>query len=69
MYACVGHSKSVGIEWRFGAITGPTDSVAESGVPRGGGVWGVQIPPLREILNARQNRARLNPIVKAVKNC
>ena len=39
---------------------------ASSGVPRGV-VWGVQNPP--EILNARQNRAKLNPIVKTVKNC
>jgi len=33
-----------------------------------GGVWGVQIPSL-EILKALQNRAKLNPIVKTVKNC
>ena len=33
-----------------------------------GGVWGVQTPP-PEILKALQNRAKLNPIVKAVKNC
>jgi len=32
-----------------------------------GGVWGVQIPP--EILKALQNCAKLNPIVKTVKNC
>ena len=37
-----------------------------SGVPRGG-VWGVQTPP--EIPKAHQNRAKLNPIVKIVKNC
>ena len=36
-----------------------------SGVPRG--VWGVQTPP--EIPTALQNRAKLNPTVKAVKNC
>ena len=36
-----------------------------SGVPRG--VWGFQIP--HEILKALQNRAKLNPIVKTVKNC
>ena len=34
----------------------------------GGGVWGVQTPP-PEILRALQNRAKLNPIVKTVKNC
>ena len=34
---------------------------------RGGGVWGVQPPP--EIPKAFQNRAKLNPIVKNVKNC
>ena len=32
-----------------------------------GGGWGVQPPP--EILMALQNRAKLNPIVKTVKNC
>jgi len=37
-----------------------------SGVPRG--VWGVQTPP-PEIPEALQNRAKLNPIVKTVKNC
>jgi len=37
-----------------------------SGVP--GGVWGVQ-PPTPEIPKALQNRAKLNPIVKTVKNC
>jgi len=36
-----------------------------SGVPSGG--WGVQTPP--EIPKALQNRAKLNPIVKTVKNC
>ena len=36
-----------------------------SGVPRGG--WGVEIPP--EIPKALQNRAKLNPTVKTVKNC
>ena len=37
-----------------------------SGIPRGG--WGVQPTP-PEILKALQNRAKLNPIVKIVKNC
>ena len=32
----------------------------------GGGVWGVEPPP--EIPKALQNRAKLNPIVKTVKN-
>ena len=32
-----------------------------------GGIWGVQPPP--EILKALENRAKLNPIVKTVKNC
>jgi hypothetical protein len=41
-------------------------STTVSGVPRGGG-WGVQTPP--EILKALQNRTKLNPIVKTVKNC
>jgi len=36
-----------------------------SGVPRGGGV---KSPP-PEIPKALQNRAKLNPIVKTVKNC
>ena len=40
-----------------------------SGVPRGrgGGGLGVQNPP--EIPKAFQNRTKLNPIVKTVKNC
>jgi hypothetical protein len=38
-----------------------------SGVPRG--VWGVQTSPPPEILKALQNRAKLNLIVKTVKNC
>ena len=33
----------------------------------GGGVWGVQTPP--EIPHTLQNRAKLNSIVKIVKNC
>ena len=33
-----------------------------------GGVWGVQTPPA-EIPKALQNRAKLNPTVKTVKNC
>jgi len=33
----------------------------------GRGVWGVKTPP--EIPKAFQNRAKLNPIVKTVKNC
>ena len=37
-----------------------------SGVPGRGG-WGVQTPP--QITKALQNRAKLNPIVKTVKNC
>jgi hypothetical protein len=32
-----------------------------------GGVWGVQTP--LEIPKALQNRAKLNPVVKTVKNC
>ena len=39
----------------------------DSGVPRGGG-FGVFKPP-PEIPKALQNRAKLNPIVKTVKNC
>jgi len=34
-----------------------------------GAVWGVQTPPPREIPKALQTRAKLNPIVKTVKNC
>jgi len=41
--------------------------VAHSGVPRGG--FGVFEPPPPEIPKALQNRAKLNPIVKTVKNC
>ena len=37
---------------------------------RGRGGWGVQpTPPNPEIAKALQNRAKLNPIVKTVKNC
>ena len=55
--------------WR-GAKLSPTatfveDRVEVSDVPRG--VWGVQPPP--EIPKALQNRAKLAPIVKTVKNC
>ena len=46
-------------------VSRPTVSVVTSGVPRGG--WGIQPPP--EILKALKNRAKLNPIVKTVKNC
>ena len=38
-----------------------------SGVPRGGGVQSRTLPP--EIPKALQNRAKLNPTVKTVKNC
>ena len=41
--------------------------IETSGVPRG--VWGVQTPPPPEIPKAFQNGAKLNPIVKTVKNC
>jgi hypothetical protein len=41
--------------------------VVSSGVPEGGG-FGVFKPP-PDIPKALQNRAKLNPIVKAVKNC
>jgi hypothetical protein len=34
----------------------------------GGGVWEFK-PPTPEITNALQNRAKLNPIVRTVKNC
>ena len=40
--------------------------VTNSGVPRGG--FGVFKPPPK-IPKALQNRAKLNPIVKTVKNC
>ena len=41
-------------------------AVCDSGVPRGGGLGCSKPPP--EILKALQNRAKLNEIVKAVKN-
>jgi len=41
----------------------------DSGVPGGGGVWGVQTSPPPEIPKALQNRAKLNLIVKTVENC
>ena len=37
---------------------------------RGGELWGIQTPaPPPEIPKALQNRAKLNPIAKTVKNC
>jgi len=44
-----------------------TISAGYSGVPRGGGGVGGFTPP--EIPKALQNRAKLNSIVKTVKNC
>jgi len=41
--------------------------ISDSGVPRGG-VWGVQNPH-PQILKELQNRVKLNPIVKTIKNC
>ena len=46
----------------------PTNKPWLSVAYRGGGGWGVQTPP-PEIPKALQNRAKLNPIVKTVKNC
>jgi len=43
--------------------------VAGSGVTRGKGVGGSNPSPPPEIPKALQNRAKLNPIVKTVKNC
>ena len=54
-------------QWRRIVGTYQVSLKAVSGVPKGGGVWGVQHPP--EIPKALQNRAKLNPIVKTVKNC
>ena len=46
---------------------GPSASLSTtSGVPRGGGVSGVQ-PPSRNSEGPPKNRAKLNPIVKTVK--
>ena len=45
-----------------------TDCIS-SGVPRGGGWFGGFKSPPPEIPKALQNRAKLNPIVKTVKNC
>ena len=47
-----------------------TDTRTVRGVPRGVGVGGgSNTPPPPEIPKALQNRAKLNPIVKTVKNC
>jgi len=43
-------------------------TVCYSGVPRGGGLGGSK-PLTPEIPKAHQNRAKLNPTVKTVKNC
>ena len=40
-----------------------------TGVPRGGVEFGVFKPPTPEIPKALQNRTKLNPTVKTVKNC
>jgi len=57
---CLGARKKV--KWSVVCL------VVISGVPRGGWGLGVQTPPPK-ILKALQNRAKLNPIVKTVKNC
>jgi len=44
------------------------DVLLTSGVPKGEADWGIQ-PPATEIPKTLQNRAKLNPIVKTVKNC
>ena len=36
---------------------------------RGGGLGMFNLPPHPEIMKVLQNRAKLNPIVKTVKNC
>ena len=48
-------------------VMGTKRLIVISGVPRGS--FGVFKPPLPEILKVLQNRAKLAPIVKTVKNC
>ena len=48
-------------------IPGATTMYQNTVAYRGGGILGVQTPP--EIPKALQNRAKLNPTVKTVKNC
>ena len=43
-----------------------TPDMTRSPVAYPGGVWGVQTP---QIPKALQNRAKLNPLEKTVKNC
>ena len=52
-------------------LQGPQVSSQDKKIPVAyrGGVWVVQTPPLPEIPNDLQNHAKLNPIVKTVKNC
>ena len=51
------------------ALTCVLDSMAtRQWHTEGGGVWGVQTPPSK-ILKALQDRAKLKPIVKTVRNC
>jgi len=57
---------SIKLHFTTGVLISPQPDPGSSGVPRG--VWGGSIPP-PEIPKAFQNRAKLNPIVKTVKNC
>ena len=45
-----------------------SEFIGVSGIARGWG-WGGSSPPPPEILKALQNRTKLNPTVKTVKNC
>jgi len=50
-----------------GTASKTSRNAGSSGVPKGGGGWGFSPPP-PEIPKILQNRAKLNPIVKTVKN-
>jgi len=54
-----------GVGYIFKRLVDNFDVEWTSGVPRGGGLHTL----LPEIPKALQNRAKLNPIVKTVKNC
>ena len=62
LYAC-----TIELEYQYDYTCGLILTHYKSVAYRGGGVWCVQPPP--EIPKAFQNRAKINPIVKTVKNC
>ena len=62
------NQESLNVFWKLVWELSVEEVAPFSGILRGGGgVWGVQTPP--QIRKALQNCAKLNSIVKTVKNC